>query len=224
MAWRFRVTCTHFKTYLKHIWPELHMNESKVLNAKELWLFIHPTFNLLFQWYVLFFVVGKWKMSAFEREIRKQYCRRSHSSADRHPTLLRYDCVDRQNRIQYRRTEQNSKWVWALSALMHKKAFLTGPLSSIILCPSHGSPVPQLTMQTTTTHRLLTHSGPSKRNPNRCVWVKPRLQTHTQHELSFPPMLHTSYISECQSASLYTCPLRVLCPVRRPITTLGVER
>jgi hypothetical protein len=42
-----------------------------------------------------------------------------------------------------------------------------------------------------------------------------------KRELRFPPLLHTSYIRDCRSALLnYRCLLKVLCPVRRPITTL----
>ena len=42
-----------------------------------------------------------------------------------------------------------------------------------------------------------------------------------KHGLSFPPLLHTSYITDCRSAPLnYRRLLSVLCPVRMPITTL----
>jgi len=42
-----------------------------------------------------------------------------------------------------------------------------------------------------------------------------------KHGLRLPPLLHTCYLRDCRSALLhYRYLLRVLCPVRRPITTL----
>jgi hypothetical protein len=57
-------------------------------------------------------------------------------------------------------------------------------------------------------------------NPNMHAWVKPELRTHTKRGLMFLPLLHTPYIWDHWSAPLSKCLLRVLGPVRRPITTL----
>jgi hypothetical protein len=44
--------------------------------------------------------------------------------------------------------------------------------------------------------------------------------TSEKYGLSFSPLLHTSYIKDCRLTPLnYRCLLRVLCPVKRPITT-----
>jgi hypothetical protein len=92
----------------------------------------------------------------------------------------------------------------------------------------------------------LISSGPKKKEPRWDVWVKTRPHTHTkcglrsppqhhtsykmrsppQHHTSYkmrsPPQHHTSYKWSYYSAPLYIykCLLKVLRPVRRPITTL----
>jgi hypothetical protein len=51
--------------------------------------------------------------------------------------------------------------------------------------------------------------------------MKPRPHTHTRCGLQFPPQYHTSYKWGCSFNPItYRCLLRVLCPVRRPVTTL----
>jgi len=63
---------------------------------------------------------------------------------------------------------------------------------------------------------------PRKRSPNTRVWVKPKLHMHKECGPSFQPLLHTSHTVGCLTTLLgeEVSHLRVLCPVRRPVTAL----
>jgi hypothetical protein len=51
------------------------------------------------------------------------------------------------------------------------------------------------------------------------IWVKPKLHTHKECGQRFHPLLHISY-TVSDSPIRWRCLLRVLCPVRRPVTAL----
>jgi hypothetical protein len=70
------------------------------------------------------------------------------------------------------------------------------------------------------TLRFLTSSEVKKKNSDRCVCANPKPHTHTKHDLRLPPVLHTSYARLSISTIMSKCLLRVLCPVRRSVTTL----
>jgi hypothetical protein len=86
---------------------------------------------------------------------------------------------------------------------------------------NYRSPVPLPKFQMAPILSFLISSGSKKKEP-RYVWVTPRPHTHTKCGLRFPPQYHISYRWGYYSAPLhiYKCFLKVLCPVRRSITTL----
>jgi hypothetical protein len=62
---------------------------------------------------------------------------------------------------------------------------------------------------------------PRRRNPDTHVWVRPQLHTHKECGVevssSAPHLLHSGL---SDSPIRWRCILRVLCPVRRPVTAL----
>ena len=58
--------------------------------------------------------------------------------------------------------------------------------------------------------------APRKRSPDAHVWVRPK--HHIHKDCDFPLSLHTSFTMDCPSRWRHL--LRVLCPVRRPVTAL----
>jgi len=86
--------------------------------------------------------------------------------------------------------------------------------------PGQGSPFPLLKFQMAPRLKLLIFCRSQKKSPDMYVWVKPRLHTHTECGLRFHPLLHISYIRDYWSLSLSEDVfLKILCPVRRPVTT-----
>ena len=70
------------------------------------------------------------------------------------------------------------------------QALLTGPLCPISksrepFSPAEAPDGPQA--------YTLNNPVPKKRNPDTCVWVRPRPHIHIECELRFPLLLHTSY-------------------------------
>ena len=64
---------------------------------------------------------------------------------------------------------------------------------------------------------ILTLAGSKTKEPRQlCL----SLQIHTKHDLRLPPVFHTSYARLSTSPIMSKCLLRVLCPVRRSVTTL----
>ena len=97
------------------------------------------------------------------------------------------------------------------------RPYKTGPL-----CPmsNHGSLVTLLKFQTAPKFLLLISYG-SKKNEHRYAWPSEVKASHSQRKWaefsSFTPHLHSGLSS---STSRWRCLLRVLCPVRRPVTAL----
>jgi len=112
------------------------------------------------------------------------------------------------------RMEWNRKWVRTFPVPMHvdlfDKPFVPQNLMSCSFTKVQDCP----------TLRFLTSSRFKKKSPDGCVCVKPKPHTHTKHDLRLPPVLHTSYARVSISPLMSKCLLRVLCPVRRPVTTL----
>ena len=101
---------------------------------------------------------------------------------------------------------------------MHLGLWIAGPL-----CPisDHGSPVALLKPQIAPMLIFLISSGTNKKEP-RCACLSEAKASHSQRMWakvsSFTPhFLHKELSS---SPSRWRCLLRVLCPVRRPITAL----
>jgi len=68
--------------------------------------------------------------------------------------------------------------------------------------------------------RFIISSG-SKKEPRYACLSEAKPHTHTECGLRFPPPHHTSYKWGCSSTPLHTdVLLRMLCPVRRPVTAL----
>jgi hypothetical protein len=69
---------------------------------------------------------------------------------------------------------------------------------------------------------LLTSSGSQKkrRSPDTYVWVRPRPHIHKEYEPRFPLTPHFLHSGLSSNPNKYRCLLRVLYPVRRPVTTL----
>ena len=92
-----------------------------------------------------------------------------------------------------------------------------GPLCPISI---YGSPVALLKFQMAPRLILLMSSGSKKKSPDTHVWVKPKHHTHKecgQRSSSAPHLLHNEL---SDNLIRWTCFLRVLCPVRRPVTAL----
>jgi hypothetical protein len=61
----------------------------------------------------------------------------------------------------------------------------------------------------------------SRRSPDTYAWANPRLHIDKGCGQRFHALLHTFYTMGCLSAPIKCrCVLRLLCPVRRPVTTL----
>ena len=93
-----------------------------------------------------------------------------------------------------------------------------GPLYPIIWYQAR-SPVPLPEFQMTLRLRLLMSSGSKKKEPRYTSLSEDRA-SHLQCGLSCHPLLHTD-IRDCWFSPInWRCLLSVLCPVRRPVTTL----
>jgi hypothetical protein len=96
-----------------------------------------------------------------------------------------------------------------------------GPFVPCTLTPVHGSPVPSLKFQKTPRLKLLMCSR-SKKREARYTFLSEAKASHSQRmwaEVSYSAshLLHKGLLV---SPIKWRCLLRVLCPVRRPITTL----
>ena len=98
------------------------------------------------------------------------------------------------------------------------RPYLTGPF-----CPmsNHGSPVALLKFQMAPMLILMMSSGSKKKEP-RCACLSKATASHSQRMwakvYSFTPHLLHNGLSSCPSR--WRCLLRVLWPVRRPVTAL----
>ena len=89
------------------------------------------------------------------------------------------------------------------------------------LMPNHGSPVPVLKFQIVPRLRLLTPFGSKKKEPNMHVWVSRRLHTRTERELRFSSSASHLLLKGLSISPIkHRCHLRVIYPVRRPVTSL----
>jgi len=110
-------------------------------------------------------------------------------------------------------------WVRDLTAPMHLGFDLTG-----LLCPisNQGSPVTLLKFQMDPKPKLLTSSG-SKENEPRYACLREVKASHSQRmwaEVS-SITLHPLHNGLSSSPSRWKCLHWVLCPLRRPVTTLA---
>ena len=109
-------------------------------------------------------------------------------------------------------------WVWGLSAPMCLGLDLTGPL-----CPisNNGSPVTLLKFQMATKPKLLTSTSSKKKEP-RYACLSEVKASHSQRMWAEVSSLTAHFLHKglSSSPSRWRCLLRVLWPVRRPVTAL----
>jgi len=96
-----------------------------------------------------------------------------------------------------------------------------GPHVPHNLIPVQGSPIPLLKSQMTPRLKLIMSSGSKKKQP-RCTCLSEAKDSHSQRmwakvSSSAPHLLHKGLLV---SPIKWRCLLRVLCPARRPVTTL----
>jgi hypothetical protein len=114
-----------------------------------------------------------------------------------------------------------SNWGWSLSVPMHP-GLKNGPFVPHNLIPVQGNTVPLLQFQMTPPRfKLLMFSG-SKEKESSWTRLSETKASHSQRvwaevSSSAPHLLHKG---QSFSRITYRCLLRVLCPVRRPVTTL----
>jgi hypothetical protein len=113
-----------------------------------------------------------------------------------------------------------SNWVRALRIPMHL-GFKNGPLVPHNLIPVQESPFPSLKFQMALRRKLLMYSGSKKKEP-RHTCLREAKASHSQRiwtEVSYsaPHLLHKGLLVSWIN---WRYLLRVLCPVRCPITTL----
>ena len=117
-----------------------------------------------------------------------------------------------------------SNWVQTLAVPMHL-GLKNGPFVPHNLIADYGSPVPLVKFQMAPSLRLLISSGSKKEEP-RCLCLSEAKATHlhrTWAEVS-PSALHLPHKGLSISPIKLRCLLMVLCPVRRPVTTLDTFR
>ena len=113
-----------------------------------------------------------------------------------------------------------SSWAWALMVLMHL-GLKNGPFVPHNLISVQESCVPLLKFQMAPRLRFLMSSGSKKKEP-RYTYLSAAKASHSQTvrakvSSSASHLLHKGLLV---STIKWRCLLRVLCPVRRPVTTL----
>jgi hypothetical protein len=109
-------------------------------------------------------------------------------------------------------------WAWDLTVRMHLGLSWTGPLCPLSI---YGIPVTLLKFQMAPKLILLMSSGSKKKDPRHTCLSEAKASCSqrmwTKVSSSAPHLLHSGL---SDSPLRWRCLLRVLCPVRRPVTPL----